>query len=219
MKTLFAALLVSASVASAEVPPLHATVGVSSQLFSARGYDLVDVDDHLVSFRLAAGTTFELSRLRLDVEAAFRAGGTATSAHASVPTSLELLGVEVAGVARWPVLPWLHPWLKVGVGYDWATLTLVSSTRLTQTAGLVAGQAALGVQVLVRLSRAEQRGVFFIADFGAGGVLRPAAVFDSVGPAPVVGPQADPLGARGRVNVGSLPLSGITLTWNAGLRF
>jgi len=104
-------------------------------VFSARGYDLVDTDDHLSSFWVAAGTSFALRRWQFDVEGAFSAGGTDTVAHQQVPSSLALTGFEVGGTARLIALTWLHPYLRVGVGYDWATLELFSETRLTQTVG------------------------------------------------------------------------------------
>ncbi|MBL8917315.1 MAG: hypothetical protein JNJ54_00520 [Myxococcaceae bacterium] len=219
MKTLLFATLLSGSLAAAEVPPLHATVGLSSQLFSARGYDLLDGDDIFLSFRLAGGTTFELRRFSIDVEGAFSTGGVDGIAHAQVNSGLTLLGFEVSGTARWKLLTWLEPYVRVGVGADWATLTLFNTTRLTQTVGNVAGHAGLGVQVSARLTKPEQRGVFLVADLGAGGVLRPAYDFDAMAPAPVVGPQADPIGGRNAVNVGALPLSGITIRANVGVRF
>lgn len=219
MKTLFAAVVLAASVASADVPPLHATVGLSSQIFSARGYDLIDTDDVFMSFRLSGGTTFDFGRWRLDAEGTFTTGGVDGVAHTQVPTGLSLIGFEVSGTARWAILSWLHPYARLGVGADWATLTIFNSTRMTQTVGNVSASGTIGAQLSVRLTKAEQRGVFLIADVGAGGVLRPAYDFDAVAPAPIIGPQADPIGGRGAVNVGPLPLSGITIRASAGLRF
>ena len=219
MKTLVLAVLLSGSLAAADVPPLHATVGLSSQLFSARGYDLLDGDDVLLSFRLGAGTSFMLRHFAIDVEAAFSTGGTEALAHAQISSSLALLGFEVSGTARWLLLSWLQPYVRLGAGADWATLTLFNTTRLTQTVGNVAGHAGLGVPLTARLTKPEQRGVFLVADLGAGGVLRPAYDFDAMSPAPIVGPQADPIGGRGAVNVGALPLSGITIRANVGVRF
>lgn len=219
MKTLLFAALLTSTVAAAEVPPLHATVGLSSQLFSARGYDLLDGDDILLSFRMGAGTSFALRRFVIDVEGAFTTGGTEAVAHAQLNTSLSLIGFEVSGTARWLLLSWLQPYVRAGLGADWAQLTIINSTRLTQTVGNVAAHAGLGVQLSARLTKPEQRGVFLVADVGAGGVLRPAYDFDAMAPAPVTGPQTDPIGGRRPVNVGALPLSGITIRANVGVRF
>lgn len=220
MKTTFLmTALLLAPTAFAELPPLQANLGVFTQVFSARGYDLVDTDDHLVSFRVAAGTTFQLHRWQLDVEGAFSAGGTEATAHQQVASSLALTGFEVAGTARFVALSWLHPYVRVGLGYDWATLRLFNDTRLTQTVGNVAGQGGVGVQLAARLTREDARAVHLLLDVGAGAVLRPAYAFSALGPAPVARPPADPLGARSTVNVGALPLSGITWRILVGLRF
>lgn len=217
--TLLMTALLSASTAFAELPPLQANLGVFTQVFSSRGYDLVDTDDHLHSFRLAAGTTFQLRRWQLDVEGAFSAGGTETFAHQQVPSSLALTGLEVAGTARFLALSWLHPYVRVGVGYDWATLELFNETRLTQTVGNIAGHGGVGVQLAARLTRQESRAVHLLFDIGAGAVLRPAYAFTALGPAPVTGAQSDPIGGRSTVNLGTLPLSGITWRILVGLRF
>lgn len=219
MKTSLMLLCLTSTAAVAEVQPFHGALGVSSQIFSARGYDLVDIDDAFISFRLAGGTTFELGRWALDVEGAFSTGGVTGVAHAQIPTSFTLNGLELSATARWPVLTWLAPYLRVGAGYDWATLTLFNTTRLTQTVGNIAGHAGLGVQLSARLTKAESRGVFLLGDLGVGGVLRPGYDFNAMAPEPIVGPQQDPLGPRGAVNVGTLPLSGLTLRATVGLRF
>lgn len=219
MKTLVLAALLSAPAALAEAPPFHATIGVSSQLFSARGYDLVDLDDAFVSFRAAGGVTFEFGRIALDLEGAFSTGSAGATAHTQVGATLGLNGLELAGIARWRPLTWLHPYMRLGAGVDWATLTLFDGSRLTQTVANLAGHAGLGVQVSARLSQEGRRGVFLFADLGVGGVLRPAYGFEALAPAPPTGPQADPIGSRGAVKLGPLPLSGMTLRASVGVRF
>ncbi len=212
-------MLLGARVAFAEAPPLQVTLGAFTQVFSARGYDLVDTDDHLVSFRVAAGTSFLLRKWQFDVEGAFSRGANETFSYQQVQSSLALTGLEAAGTARFIALSWLHPYVRVGLGYDWATLRLFDDTRLTQTVGTVAGHGGIGVQVAARLTRADARAVHLVFDVGAGGVVRSLASFNALGPAPVTGPQADPIGGRSTVNVGPLPLSGITWRVLVGLRF
>jgi hypothetical protein len=209
-----------ASAAFAQVQPFHANLGVSAQVFSARGYDLVDLDDHFHSFRFGAGTTFELRAWQLDLEAGVTTGSTDATAHVQLSTGLALVGLDVSATARLPLTSWFHPYVRVGAGYDWATMNVVgTASRLTQTVGLVSGQAGAGVQFSVRLTREKQRGVFLFLDLGVGGVLRQGAAFSAVGPPPPVGPQADPIGQRGAVNLGTMPLSGITWRAMAGVRF
>jgi hypothetical protein len=94
-----------------------------------------------------------------------------------------------------------------------------AATRMSQTVGVVSGQAGAGVQFSVRVTRENQRGVFLFLDLGIGGVVRPGAAFSAVAPVPPATPPVDPIGARGSVNVGTLPLSGITWRGMAGLRF
>lgn len=220
MKLLFAVALGLSSSVLAQVQPFHVNLGVSTQVFSARGYDLVDVDDHFHSFRFGAGTTFVLRTWRLDVEAGVTTGGTDATSHVQLASGLGLVGLDVSATARFPVLSWLHPYVRVGAGYDWATLTLTgAATRMSQTAGVVSGQAGAGVQFTVRVTRENQRGVFLFLDLGVGGVLRPGAAFNAVAPVPPATPPVDPIGTRGSVNVGTLPLSGITWRGMAGLRF
>ncbi|MCA3014247.1 MAG: hypothetical protein INH41_17840, partial [Myxococcaceae bacterium] len=211
MKQLVAAVVLAGSAAVAEVQPFHANVGVSAQVFSSRGYDLVDADDHLHALRFAVGTTFSLRVLQLDLEAGVTTGGTDVWAHQRLSAGLALAGLDLSATARFPVLSWLHPYVRVGAGYDWATLTLTNgATRLGQTAGVVSGLAGAGVQFSVRMTRQHQRGVSLFFDVGAGGVLRPGVTFAALAPSAPVGPQADPLGQRGSVDVGTLPLSGLT---------
>ncbi|MDX2009027.1 MAG: outer membrane beta-barrel protein [Myxococcaceae bacterium] len=221
MKRLISVVLgLFASAAFAQVQPFHANLGLSTQVFSARGYDLVDLDDHFHSFRFAAGTTFELRAWRLDLEAGVTTGGNDATSHVQLATGLGLVGLDLSATARFPVTAWFHPYVRVGVGYDWATLSVTNpANRLSQTVGVVSGQAGAGVQFTVRVTRENQRGVYLFLDLGIGGVLRPGAAFTSVAPPPPVGPQADPIGQRGGVNLGTLPLSGITWRGIAGIRF
>lgn len=213
------ALLLTAPAALAELPPLSVSVGYASQAFGARGYDLVDADDHLALVRVAAGTGVGLPFGALDLELAYLGGGTDGQAHVTVPTAFSLRGVQLAATLRLPVRTWFQPYAQVAGGLDWATLTLGSTARLTQTALTGSGQGLLGVQFHVRLGPSSARRVpWLVFDLGGGGVLRTAAQFDALRPAEPAQPPVDPIGTTS-VDVGALPLSGWTFRLLIGVRF
>lgn len=213
------AVLLAAPAALAEVPPLSFSLGYASQVFGARGYDLVDVDDHLSMARVAVGTGVGLPFGALDLELAYLGGGTDAVAHGALATSLALRGVQLAATLRLPVRTWFQPYAQLGGGLDWATLTLGSTARLTQTALTGSGQGLLGVQFHVRLGRASsRRAPWLVFDLGGGGVLRSAANFEALRPQAGTPDVADALGTTS-VDVGSLPLSGWTFRFLLGLRF
>lgn len=51
----FSCLLLASTFAAAEVPTLAMSAGYSTQVFTARGYDLIGFDDNLHQGRLAVG--------------------------------------------------------------------------------------------------------------------------------------------------------------------
>lgn len=214
---LFFSLLSTA--AAAEVPTLAMSAGYATQVFSARGYDLIGTDDNLHQGRVAVGTGFKLPFGAVDLEGAFATGGTASVSHTNVPVQFELKGVQLGVTYRVPVKSWFHPYAQLAGGYDWATLTLVNTSRLTQTVGSVSGTGLLGVQFAVRMgSRKAQRVPWLIFDLGAGAVLRQVSRFDAMAPMAATPAPSDPL-AQGSVNLGSLPLSGFTARLLVGVRF
>ncbi len=218
-RPLLLAVALLATAASAELPTLSASVGYTSQIFPARGYDLVDSDDHLSMVRAALGTGFLLPFGLLDLELAYQGGGTTAQAHATVPTSFSLVGAQLGATLRLPVRAWFHPYAHLSGGVDWATLTLASPTRLTQTVLTGSGQGLLGVQLSVRLGRNTGRRLpWLVFDLGGGAVVRSVARFDALRPEPASTPPPDAL-ASGQVDVGALPLTGYTFRLLVGVRF
>ena len=218
-RTLLFAVLACASLAGAEVPTLLASAGYSTQVFGARGYDLIGVDDNLHQGRVAVGTGFNLPFGTLDLEVAFSTGGTRSVSHTVIPVEFALKGLQLGVGYRVAVRSWFQPYAQVAGGYDWATLTLANETRLTQTVGSFSGTGLLGVQFAVRMGGAmSPRVPWLIFDLGAGAVLRPLTRFDAMAPAPVRPAPTDPITVSS-VNVGSVPLSGFTARLLIGVRF
>ncbi len=216
---LIAAALLVPSLAAAEVPTLSANLGYSTQVFTARGFDLVNGDDNLHQFRVAVGTGFQLGYGGIDLEVGYATGGTRSLTHGSVPVDFALKGLQLAATYRVPVTPWFNPYVQLAGGYDWATLTLFDETRLTQTVGRLSGVGLLGVQFAVKMGGAAPTRVpWLIFDLGAGAVLRQTPSFDAMGPAPVEKPVPDAI-ATGTVNLGSVPLSGFTARLLIGVRY
>lgn len=214
----FAVIALLAATARAELPQLQASVGYAGQYFSARQYDLLDVDDQLAMTRVAVGTGFSLPVGALDVDVAYSDGASQGAAHGTVPTAFWLRGLQLGATWRLPVRSWFQPYLQLSGGLDWATLTLFNEARLTQTVVSSSGMGLVGVQFSVRLGRrSEKRLPSLLFDLGGGGVLRTAARFDALAPT-VDQPPADPI-ASGSVNLGTLPLSGYTLRALVGVRF
>jgi hypothetical protein len=219
LRTLVLSAVLASTLAAAEVPTLSASAGYSTQVFMARGYDLVGVDDNLHQGRIALGTAFTLPFGWLDVEVGFATGGTVSTTHGTIPTEFALKGLQLGVSYRVPVRSWFHPYAQVAGGYDWATLTLLDQTRLTQTVSNVSGTGLLGVQFAIRMGgQKEARVPWLLFDLGAGAVLRPPSHFDAMGPAPVAKPAADAIPSAS-VNLGTVPLSGFTGRILIGVRF
>ena len=212
-------ILLASSLASAAVPTLAVSAGYSTQVFDARGYDLIGIDDNLHQGRVAVGTGFVLPLGWLDLEAAFATGGTNGTTHVSVPVQFVLKGLQLGVTWRVPVWSWFHPYVQLAGGYDWATLNLVNSARLTQTVGNVSGTGLLGIQFAVKMGWAKDvRAPWFIFDLGAGMVLRPVTHFDAMAPLPPRTPPEDPI-AVAKVDLGRVPLSGFTARLLVGVRY
>lgn len=219
LRTLLPLLALGSTLALAEVPTLAMSAGYSTQVFAARGYDLIGYADNLHQGRVAVGTGFLLPFGALDLEAAFATGGTSSVSHGAVPVQFALKGLQLGVTFRVPVKSWFHPYAQVAGGYDWATLTLVDSSRLTQTVGSFSGTGLLGVQFAVRMgSQKAARVPFLIFDLGAGAVLRQDSRFDAMAPEAPTPAPSEPL-AQGSVNLGSVPLSGFTMRLLVGVRF
>jgi|APLak6261679142_1056127.scaffolds.fasta_scaffold00031_57 hypothetical protein len=219
MRALLLASLLTSTFAAAGLPPLSVDLGYSTQVFTARGFDLVNVNDNLHQFRVGAGTGFALPLGALDLELALATGGTRGTTHGVVPVDFSMLGLQLAASWRVPVTTWFHPYAQLGGGYDWVTLTLFDERRLTQTVGRFSGTGLLGVQLAVRLGPARQdRLPVLFFDLGLGATLRQAPSFDAMGPQAPTKPPPDAI-ATSTVNLGSVPLSGFTARALIGVRY
>jgi hypothetical protein len=217
--TLVLGALALALPAHAELPTLTADVGTVATVVPARQLDLVDSQDHLAAFHVGAGVSLDVPRGVLDLDLAYASTGTDHSAHASAfSASLWLRGVEVGARYRWAVRPWFTPYLRVAGGWDWGTLTLLDESQLTQTVGHPEGTALAGVQLAVPLEKGGARAVQFVLDVGAGYTLRPGYRFDAMGPKPPDQKPDDPI-ARGTIDVGTMPLSGVAYRITLSLRY
>ncbi len=202
------AALVTALPARADWPTLSATVGYASQVYLSRSWDLVDDNDHLPMGRIGAGVTFEMAAGLVDVEAAYQAGNTSQTLHTAGPAQLALQGFDVGASYRWPVLRYLHPYLHLGLGWDWATLTVYGDARLLQSVSNFAGSGMVGVQVPLVLNPKLKRSAVLLLDLGFGGVLRPGYAFDAMAPKPPDKKPEDPIAVR-PTDLGTLPMSGL----------
>ncbi|MFL5322611.1 MAG: hypothetical protein ACJ790_23320 [Myxococcaceae bacterium] len=209
-------LLAARASAAAELPPISVSAGYASEVFTSRSYDLVDSDDHLPMFRIGAGYQLrQFSFGMLDVEGAFHTGGAGESVHVVNTSGLAFRGVELGGNLRRSVWTHFEPYAHLGVGYDWATLTLNGGASLTQTVSRPAVNGMLGFQIPMPLALTENAPALII-DIGVGYTLRPGFGFHELrAPEPVKQPD-DPI-ASAAVNVGTLPLSGIS--YRIGLTF
>lgn len=218
LRPLVLVALLGATLATAEVPTLSVSAGYNTQVFIARAYDLIGVDDNLHQGRVAVGAGFGVPFGALDFEVGYAGGGTASTSH-GVRVDFALKGVQLGVTYRVPVRAWFQPYAQLAGGYDWATLTLIDPTRLTQTVGNFSGVGLLGVQFAVKLGGATPRRLpWMIFDLGAGAVLRPASHFDAMAPAEPRQPPADPI-VVGSVNLGNVPLSGFTARLLIGVRY
>lgn len=214
-KPLLLAALLCAAPALAELPHVSAGLGYAAQFNSARSYDLVDVDDLLAMYRVAAAASFELPVGFLDVEVGFQSGaaqetvhgGQATAVNPPLTTQLWLRGLDAGVRYRYPLFSHLQPYLHLAAGWDWVTLTVGDTTRLTQTVSNFAGSATVGVQVPIRLGSGRGRLPELVLDAGLGYTLRPAYGFTALAPEP---PNGSDLVAHAAVNLGALPMSGLT---------
>jgi len=204
--------------ARAEVPAISASLGYSSEIYLSRSWDLVDDDDHLPMLRVGAGTSLEVPYGYVDVEAAFQSGASRSAAHSTISTDFWLRGVRVGAAYRYRLWRYLEPYVQLGGGVDWATLTLLGPSRLTQTVPVVVGTGLVGAQVPLWLGVGKGRWPFFVLDVGLGGVVRPSATFSAMQPQAPSKPPTDPVG-QGSVNLGSLPLTGLTFRVVTTLRW
>lgn len=189
------------------LPPVSVSLGYSAQVFSARSFDLVSRDDTLAMARVGLGYSFTLPQGALDLEAAFAQGGKDTTSHNNTLVSFDLKAIEAGVSYRYPLLAHLHPYVHVGAGWDWVTLTLRTSNTLTQTVNNVSGNAMVGVQVPFKLGPNDSRAPFLLTDLGVGYSFRPGAGFHAMQPAGTPNKE-DPI-AQASANLGTLPLSGI----------
>ena len=181
MKALVLSAVLCSTLAGAEVPTLAFSAGYATQVFTARGYDLIGLDDNLHQGRLALGAGFNLPFGALDLEVGFATGGTHSTSHGTVPVDFALKTLQLGVTYRVAVRSWFQPYLSAAGGADWATLTLLGEPRLTQTTSSFSGTGLLGVQFAVRMGGVkEPRVPQLIFDLGAGAVLRAAARFDAM---------------------------------------
>lgn len=216
-RTLLVWALLGAAPALAELPHLSAGLGYAAQLNSARSYDLVDVDDLLAMYRVAAAASFDLPVGFLDVEVGFQSGAAQEAVHSTLSTRLWLRGLDAGVRYRYPLFRHLQPYLHVAGGWDWVTLSVLSSSGLTQTVSNFAGTATLGVQVPVRLGSGAGRLPELVFDAGLGYALRPGYGFHALTPAPPATPTD--LVARAPVDLGTLPMSGLTYRLLVSVRY
>jgi len=198
------------------LPPVSLSVGYSAQVFSARGYDFVAGHDHLQQLRVGAGYALPVWRGFLDLELAFASGSTHQWTHGAIETSFVMRGLEAGASFRLPVRTHFHPYLQVGAGWDWSTLTVGSQARLTQTVSAASGRAMVGAQIPFKLGPSDSKAPFLMFDLGLGYVVRPSAGFDAMAPAQAAVSGEEPI-ARARTDLGTLPLSGIA--YRVGVTF
>jgi hypothetical protein len=196
-----------ASQAFAALPPVSASIGYASEVFTSSDYDLVDGDDHLPMWHFGAGYSLRPARGVLDLELQFHTGATGEAAYQSLQTSLWLRGVEAGATWRYPLYKHLEPYARLGAGYDWATLSL-GGERLEQTIGRPAANGTLGLQIPLPLRPDVENYSALVVDFGVGYTLRPAYGFHELAPRAPDEPGEDPI-AHVPTNLGSLSLSGV----------
>ena len=207
-------VVVLAAPAWAQRPELSASLGFASETLGSSQYDLVAKDDALPMYRVGAGVGFKLPVGSLDAELTWRSGSSGATAHQSVSSELRVRGLEVGAAYRYPWLKHLQPYVRLGAGWDWASLSLLDVGCLTQTVSHPSGSLLAGVQVPFRLGSGAAWAPEVSIDLGLGGVLRPAYAFGAMAPTPPSGRVEDPI-ARGTVNLGAMPMSGFT--WRLGL--
>jgi hypothetical protein len=203
----------SPRVASARVP-LSLRLGYAGQVSTARAYDLVDENDHLPLFRVAAAWAFPLPGSRLEVEGGFLTGGSAAPLHQVSTAKLGLVGVELGAAYRVRVGTYLEPYAQVLIGHDWLNLDI---GPLNQGAGQVSATGLAGVSLAFPLLTREAAGPVFLIDLGVGYGFRPGARFDALAPEPPDESDKEPIPSVA-LPLGSLPLSGVAYRLQVGLR-
>lgn len=208
VRAFLVALLLSAMPASAALPPLSASIGYASEVFSSSDYDFVDADDHLPMWRFGVAYTLRPARGALDLELQAHTGASGDSVHQAQQTSLWLRGVEAGATWRYSLLRHLEPYARLGAGYDWATLSIASG-RLEQTVGRPAANGTVGLQIPMPIRPDAENVSAIVLDFGVGYTLRPSFGFHALAPPTPDDPGEDPI-ARVPTNLGSMSLSGIS---------
>lgn len=208
MKTLLCVVSLFSASALA-LPPVSASIGYASEVFSASDYDFVDGDDHLPMWRFGAAYSLKPARGILDVELQYQTGSTSESVYQTLQSTLWLRGVQAGATWRYLLYRHLEPYARLGAGYDWATLTVGGESRMQQTVGRPAANGMLGVQVPMPLRMNTEHSSAIVLDFGVGYTLRPSYGFNQQGPKPPDKPEEDPVG-HVPANLGSMSLSGIS---------
>lgn len=213
MRALMVVVGLVSSVALAERPAFSASFGLSDEVLTQRQYDLVDDNDHLGLYRVTGGVGFAFERWSLDVDAAWKSGSTRQVAQQTATAALWVRGVEGGATGRWRLYRYLHPYARLGLGADWATLTLTASSTLSQTVAVVSGSATAGVQVPVKLGNGPE----LVFDAGLGAVLRPAFEMNAL--AAETDPRRDDPSKPGTLNVGQLGGPAFTFRLGVALRY
>lgn len=206
----FAALLLQSLPATASsLPPLTASLGVGAQVVTDRAYDMVDDNDHLPMIHVGAGYRFQLAGGGLELELGYQGGSTSAPLHAGADAKLWLRGLELSATYRYPLWRFCEPYARLGLGVDWATLSL-DGDALTQRVSVPSGSAMVGFSVPLVTTKAEAgRRALVAIELGLGYALRRAADFNALAPEPPGKVSPDAMGQTG-IDMGKLFLSGIT---------
>jgi len=207
------ASLTGTSASAALPPPLCASFTFGSQVVTAREWDLVDEDDHLPMTRFAAGYRLPLSEGVLELDLAFQLGSTSATLHELNEASLSLRGLEVGAMWRWPLLRYFQPHARLGLGWDWATLSIGALVQRDSSPGAT-GLIGFSVPFVVN-RRGDQLHEWLAFEASLGYAARPSFVFDAL--AAEASDEPDAI-RRGLANVGELPLSGIVYRFGLTLR-
>lgn len=187
--------------------PFTASLGLSTQVATARAYDLVDDDDHLPMLRVAGGLRLDAPRGALEADLGFSTGATSAPLHASREAGLWLRGLSLGATYRLALHRRFEPYAKLEAGWDWATLSL-DDDALGQRVSRLAATGMLGFQVPVIST--EREGVTrdrVVFDLGVGWTVRPGFEFDAIAPEPPERPDPEAI-PRAPLGLGTLPMSG-----------
>ncbi len=132
-------------------PKNQLSVRVSQSFIPGAGYDALSANDHLAQGELAYGRELlELGRGRLWVEASWQAGAKSASLFGSFQTHTLLQSVTASAIYRLPILPWLVPRARVGLGVAIGSLELSSTgaggSASHDRAAAFTGQVLLGLE-------------------------------------------------------------------------